>query len=102
MTTPVTDVSVPSVSVVQISAPIAVLQEIVGATDFLRQGHQFTQDTPATVWTVIHDLGFDPAGITVIDADGYHLDGFGIQYLESGKSLRLSFDLAYSGVVYLS
>jgi len=61
-----------------------------------------TQALNATVWTITHNLAFDPAGIVVVSADGYVLDGFGVQYLSTGVSLRLSFDIAVRGVAYLS
>lgn len=60
------------------------------------------QGTPATVWPITHELGFDPAGVTVIDSDGYLRDGFGVQYIVSGQVLRLSFDISLAGVAYLS
>lgn len=62
----------------------------------------FHQGTPATIWNIIHELGFNPAGITVIDDDGYLRDGFGIQYTVAGQILRLSFDISLAGVAYLS
>ncbi len=61
-----------------------------------------TQLIPATVWTVEHDLGFNPAGITVVDTDNYQLDDFGVEYLIDGQTLRLTFDIAVSGAAYLS
>lgn len=63
---------------------------------------RFDQAIPATVWTIEHGLGFDPAGLVVLSTDGFVLDGFGVQYLAAGASLRLSFDIAVSGVAYLS
>lgn len=62
----------------------------------------YTQSGPATVWTIQHDLGFDPAGVVVVDTDGFQRDGFGIQYMSVGQSLRLSFDIALAGTAYLS
>jgi hypothetical protein len=64
-------------------------------------GYIHTQNTPGTVWVITHTLGYNPAGIVVLSS-GYQLDGFGIQYLQDGSSLRLSFDLSVSGVAYLS
>lgn len=60
-----------------------------------------TQSTPATVWTITHDLGYNPGGLVVV-ADGFIMDDFGIQYLTAGESLRLTFDVALAGVAYLS
>lgn len=61
-----------------------------------------TQAVPATVWTIVHQLGYDPGGVTVTDTDGYTLDGFSVQYLVAGQSLRLSFDISVAGVATIS
>lgn len=66
------------------------------------QSYKYTQSTPAAVWTITHALGFDPGGQTVIDTDGYVRDGFGVQVITTGQTLRLSFDVAVSGTAYLS
>lgn len=68
----------------------------------LRGNGAYEQNTPSTVWHVEHGLGFDPAGVLVVDADGFQLDGFGVQYLLPGQTLRLSFDISVAGVAYLS
>lgn len=85
-----------------VTKSVAVLA-IAALTPTAATGYVHSQVTPATVWTPIeHNLGFDPAGIAVIDSDGYIRDGFGIQYLISGSTLRLSFDISLAGVAYLS
>lgn len=61
----------------------------------------FEQVDPDAVWTIDHQLGFDPAGV-VVTSDGWMLDGFGVQYLVAGQTLRLSFDDAYAGTARLS
>ncbi len=68
----------------------------------LRGNGAFAQTTPSTVWVIDHFLGFDPAGVLVVDADGFALDGVGVQYLIPGQTLRLTFDIAFAGVAYLS
>jgi hypothetical protein len=68
----------------------------------LRGNGTFEQNVPSTVWLIEHGLGFDPAGITVVDADGFQLDGYAVQYLTPGQILRLSFDISVAGVAYLS
>lgn len=68
----------------------------------LRGNTRAEQNVPSTVWLIDHGLGFDPAGIVVVDSDGYALDGFGVQYLIPGQTLRLSFDISVAGVAYLS
>ena len=60
------------------------------------------QAVAGAVWTITHDLDYDPAGILVVSDDGYVLDGFGVQYLDPGVSLRLSFDISVAGAAYLS
>lgn len=59
------------------------------------------QAVSATVWLITHELGYDPAGLLVI-SDGYVMDGCGVQVLEPGVSLRLSFDISLAGTAYLS
>lgn len=68
----------------------------------LRGNGAYEQNVPSTVWQIDHGLGFDPAGVLVVDADGFQLDGFGVQYLIPGQALRLSFDISVAGVAYLS
>ncbi len=99
----VTEIRTPVVEIVEVHAPIATLYEVIGS-DFnpARTAYKHIQTIPATVWTIEHYLGFDPGGVTIIDDDGYHVDGFGIQYLEPGVSLRLSYDIAFGGVAYIS
>ena len=65
-------------------------------------GYLHTQGVNATVWTIAHNLGYDPAGIVVTDADGYLADEWGLQYLVPGTTLRVSFDNAISGTAQLS
>lgn len=70
--------------------------------DAASSGYLHFQTVPATVWQIPHQLGYDPAGIVVIDVDGYTIDDGGVQYMTAGQSLRLSFDLAIAGTAYLS
>jgi hypothetical protein len=65
-------------------------------------GYRHDQVVPATVWTISHGLGFDPAGLTVISDDGDTIDGAVVQYLTAGQSMRLSFDVSFAGSAYLS
>lgn len=99
---------------VEVSAAVAVLTalpaagsggvvEVAGAPGPGGSGTAYThtQTVPATVWTITHELGYDPAGVLVL-SDGYLMDDFGVQYLVPGTSLRLSFDISLAGVAYLS
>jgi hypothetical protein len=63
--------------------------------------YAYTQTVPGTVWTITHNLGFDPAGVLVF-IDGFAVDEYGVQILVPGVSLRLSFDNSVVGVANLS
>ena len=63
-------------------------------------GHEHAQATAATTWTVDHNLGFKPGGITVVDPDG--LQHFPRLNHVSGNQVVLTFDSAVSGTAYLS
>lgn len=107
------------VAVVEIEAPREVLFVIAGAPgpvgpagpvgpqgvpgdSLAARAYAHDQTTPATVWTITHNTGFDPGGITVVTTDGFIAEDYGVQYLVAGLSLRLTFDNAISGVAYLS
>lgn len=62
----------------------------------------FQMPIPSSVWTISHTLGYDPAGIVVHDDHGNVLDGWTLQYLEPGVSLRLGFDIPSAGTARLS
>ena len=64
-------------------------------------GFKFTQGEVSTVWDIVHDLGFDPAGILVIDPNGDLWEPIAI-YIEPGYRVRLTFGSSVRGVVYLS
>jgi hypothetical protein len=65
-------------------------------------GYRHVQAAPASVWTIDHGLGYDPAGLTVISDAGDTMDFAVVQYLDPGQSLRLSFDISLAGTAYLS
>lgn len=60
------------------------------------------QIVPMTVWTINHGLTIDPTGIVIISDDGYLLDGWGIQYMAPGQTLRITFDIPCAGTARLS
>ncbi len=105
--TPVVEVREPSTQVIETIIGDSVIVDLTGSSG-LGTGRaapvafRFEQTDPQTVWTIEHQLGYDPAGIVVVSTDGFVLDGFGVQYLVAGNSLRLSFDIAVSGVAYVS
>ncbi len=103
----VIEVIVPRVGVIEVlgrTGPTGPVGPVgpVGPTGPVGEALRFEQAVPATVWTIPHGLSYDPAGVTVIDSDGYLIDDFGIEYLVSGTSLRLTFDISLAGVAYLS
>lgn len=59
----------------------------------------FHQDTPATVWTITHNLGNYPS-VTVIDSGGSEV--LGSPNYVSGNQVVLTFSAAFSGTAYLN
>ncbi len=117
--TEVVEIRVPAAAIVEVDAEQPVLYAVVGQPgppgergeqgppgppgDSLQaMSYTHSQAGAATVWTIEHALGFNPAGISVVSADGYLLEDYGVQYLTAGLDLRLTFDIAVSGVAYLS
>jgi len=67
--------------------------------------YRHVQGTPSAVWTIVHDLGFFPGGITVVDSSGGLHDGL-VEYVDS-NTIRISFfaagaPAAFSGEAYIS
>jgi hypothetical protein len=84
-----------------LSARVATL-EAGGGGGGATSGYQHVQSTAGTVWTITHNLGYDPGGLKVITSDGDTIDDAVTQYIDPGVSLRLSFDLSIAGTAYLS
>jgi hypothetical protein len=61
----------------------------------------FAQNTDAATWTIIHNLGFMPGGVTVLDTAGTQVFAPTIDYVDD-NTLTLQFGLAFSGKAYLS
>lgn len=57
------------------------------------------QSTPADVWVIVHNLGFQP-NVTVLDSAGTQVEG-DIEY-NSTNQLTMSFIGSFSGTAYLS
>lgn len=66
-----------------------------------RAGYVYEQGSPASVWTINHDLGYDPAGIQVVDSSGEPCEGVPV-YTTPGSVLTLIFNAAFGGKVRLS
>jgi hypothetical protein len=61
--------------------------------------YRHMQATPATVWTVIHNLGFRP-NVTVVDSGGTEVIG-NVHYVDD-NTVQLTFSAAFGGEAYLS
>lgn len=60
----------------------------------------YTQSAPATVWLIVHNLNFYPAGVTVLDSADQEIVGE-VTY-PTVNSVRIEFSAPVSGVAYLS
>jgi hypothetical protein len=58
------------------------------------------QSVPAATWTVVHNLGYNPAGIFVTDSSGSDVEGE-VTYVNTNQ-LTLTFSAAFSGKAYVS
>ncbi len=99
----VVEIRTPATSVVEIPTPISTLFDITGpifnpaVTAYLHK-----QLAPGAVWVVEHHLGYDPGGITVIDDEGYRIEGYGVQYVVPGSRLLIVHDISIMGTAHLS
>jgi len=59
----------------------------------------FTQASPASTWTIAHNLGYRP-NVSVVDSAGSQVEGEAVW--TSTNSLTITFSGAFSGVAYLS
>lgn len=58
------------------------------------------QATPSDVWTIVHNLGFKPGGITVTDSAGTEVDG--IRKHIDVNTLEIHFEAPMGGYAALS
>jgi len=58
------------------------------------------QSAPSTTWTVVHNLGYHPGGVSVIDSAGTKVYG-DITHI-SVNQLVINFSAGFSGKAYLS
>jgi hypothetical protein len=61
--------------------------------------YTFTQLTPATVWTIAHNLGKRPS-VSVTDSGGTEVYG-DVNYVDA-NNLTITFSAAFGGVAYLN
>lgn len=59
-----------------------------------------SQGTPSDTWTIDHNLGYNPGGITVVDSAGNIVEG-AYDYTSTNQ-LIATFSGAFSGMAYLS
>lgn len=59
-----------------------------------------TQSTPSNTWTVIHGLGYNPGGVSVVDSAGTKV--YGDVTHTSQNALVINFSTAFSGKAYIS
>jgi len=65
------------------------------------QSYTYTQDTPSSVWLILHPLPFTPSGIRVNGPDGARLYPRRESYPATGR-VRLDFTRPVAGTAYLS
>lgn len=86
----------------QIADPIKIgLVNIYQGIDTEILHHTYVQNTPATVWMFEHDLGYDPAGIVVLDDSGNRHHPL-VSYPSPDLTIRLDFDVPVQGTCRLS
>lgn len=60
---------------------------------------EFSQSSPASVWTIDHNLGRIPAGVSVVDSSGRVVNG-GISHPSVNQTV-IDLGVPFSGTVYL-
>jgi hypothetical protein len=71
-----------------------------GNRTWVATSYEHIQGTAASVWTIPHNLGFNP-NVTVIDSSGTIYEGE-IAYNNNRNSLTVTFTASFSGKAYLS
>ena len=69
-----------------------------GPTGPVGGAFMFVQNTPSSVWTIPHNLGYPPA-VTVIDTSGAQIEGDAVL---TSTIVTLTFSAAFAGTAYLS
>tara|TARA_Y100001949_G_scaffold26666_1_gene19700 strand:- start:300 stop:719 length:420 start_codon:yes stop_codon:yes gene_type:complete len=62
--------------------------------------YKHTQGTPATTWTIDHNLGYEPGGVAIVDSGGTIVTGT-VTY-SSVDRIVVSFTSAFGGKAYIS
>lgn len=69
--------------------------------DLAEISYRHVQLVAASTWTVVHNLGYKPAGIVVIDSAGTTIEGGAVTYVDD-TTLTLTFAVAFGGEAYVS
>lgn len=64
------------------------------------KSYNHIQAIPSTVWNIIHGLGYNPAGIIVLDSSGRQIIGPDVNYINI-NSLDLTFANSFGGEAYI-
>ncbi len=64
------------------------------------QGYTHDQAIPSAIWTINHDLGYVPGGISIVDSAGSLVIGE-ITYI-TAVTVTVAFQSAFAGKAYLS
>ena len=71
-----------------------------GGSSGVAEFYRHVQSTASTVWTINHNLGFNP-NVTAVDSAGTEIWPGDVIYL-SANQLQLTFSAAVGGEAYLS
>jgi len=76
------------------------IAELKTALQLSAQSYTHVQSSPAETWTIVHNRGANPAGVTAFDADGNQVEGV-IAYTNTNL-MTITFSTAISGEAVLS
>lgn len=71
----------------------------VETVNILTARYTYTQPLAIKDWIITHNLGRFPSGIMVVDSAGSVIEG-AVQYINN-NSIKISFNYAFSGIVYI-
>jgi hypothetical protein len=71
-----------------------------GAAGVSGGNYTHVQSSPSTTWTVVHNLGYFPGGVSVIDSGGTKV--YGDITHSTINQLVINFSAGFGGKVYLS
>jgi len=58
------------------------------------------QSVPSDTWVIVHNLGYFPGGVIVVDSGGTTVEG-SIQF-DSANQITITFSAAFGGKAYIS